>query len=367
MTSIDLPEMLALLEKLVRLDSPTDEPGACAAVMDVLAAEFRGLGAVVERHRDLGGRPVTVARWGSAPGPLLLGHVDTVFGPGESGRRPFTLTGDHARGPGVFDMKAGLVQALFALKDLRRAGPLPALTFLLNADEEIGSPGSQTFIEEAARSASCALVLEPAGDNGALKSARKGIGMYTVETEGVAAHPGLDPEKGVNAVGELAQHITAIAEFASIDVGTTVNVGTVSGGTGRNVVPARASAGFETRFWTTAEGRRVDAAVKALTPRHPRAGIRITGGLHRAPMERTDAVAALVARARKLAAAQGWELTETSVGGVSDGNITSALGVPTLDGLGAEGSGAHTPDEVVNVSAIPRRVRLLSELIGGLG
>jgi glutamate carboxypeptidase len=357
-------QMVADLRQLVELDSPTADHAACGAVLDVLAPKFAALGGTVVRHAAANGSPVLVTRWGDGDsGPLVLGHVDTVFGPGESTRRPFTVSGGLARGPGVFDMKGGLVQLLFALRELRRREVALRLTVLLNADEEIGSPHSEAFIRAEAQRASCALVLEPAGPGGAVKSARKGIAMYRIEVDGVAAHPGLDPDKGVNAITELAEHVLAVERLASVDAGTTVNIGTITGGTSRNVVAAAAAAEFEARFWTTAEAKRVDEMVGALRPRRAGAAVRVTGGIHRQPMERTADAARLVELARASARRDGWDLADVWVGGVSDGNITAAMGVPTLDGLGVEGSGAHSVDEFVNVDTMARRVRLLEHFL----
>jgi len=202
------------------------------------------------------------------------------------------------------------------------------------------------------------MVLEPCGPGGALKTRRKGIGMYTLEVTGRAAHPGLDFAGGVNAAVELAHQVAALARLTEGE--TTVNVGRIDGGTGRNVVPARASALFESRFWTAAEGARVDAAVHALPVVDPRASVRVTGGVHKAPMERTPAVEALVELAAECA---DWDLTEMAVGGVSDGNVTAAAGVPTIDGLGADGGGAHAVDEHVVLADLPRRATWLAELL----
>lgn len=364
MTREDLPAMLDLLRRLVGLDSPTADHAGCGAVLDVLHAELAGLGAEVRRYAAANGSPVLAAHWGNGPGrPLVLGHVDTVFEPGECTRRPFTVEDGWARGPGAFDMKGGLVQLVFALRVLRDAGVPPRLTVLLNADQEIGSPHSEAFIRAEAAGCGCALVLEPSGPGGALKSARKGIAMYRIEVDGIAAHPGLDPERGVNAITELAGHLLHLEALAAPARGTTVNIGTVTGGTGRNVVPAAAAAELEARFWTAAELRRVDTAARAVRPNRAGAAVRLTGGVHRHPMERTEQVARLVELAMASAHAEGWELPEQRVGGVSDGNITAALGVPTLDGLGVEGSGAHSVDEVVDIAALPRRVRLLANIL----
>jgi glutamate carboxypeptidase len=360
-------EMVAELRRLVELDSPTADHAGCAAVLDLLGARFSALGAAVSRPTAANGSPVLVARWGAgSPGPLVLGHVDTVFGPGESIRRPFIVNAGLAHGPGAYDMKGGLVQLLFAIRELCSQEVALQLTVLLNADEEIGSPYSEAFIRAEAERASCALVLEPAGPGGAVKSARKGIAMYRIEVDGVAAHPGLDPGRGVNAITELAEHVLALEALASADAGTTVNVGTLTGGTSRNVVAAAASAEFEARFWTLAEARRVDEAVRTLRARRAGAKIRVTGGVHRHPMERTAEVARLVDLARAAGRRAGWELADIAVGGVSDGNITAAMGVPTLDGLGVEGSGAHSADEVVNLDTMARRVRLLEHVLAAV-
>jgi glutamate carboxypeptidase len=298
---------------------------------------------------------------------LVLGHVDTVFPLGEIARRPFTVySGGTAQGPGAFDMKAGLVQLVEALRQLTATMPAPELTVLLNADEELGSPGSEPFLVAEARRSGCAIVLEPAGPGGAMKTARKGIGMYDIEVTGVAAHPGLDFDNGVNAITELGAQLAELASYSGMDDGTTVNIGTVRGGTGRNVVAAHAVAEVETRFWTTPAGERVDAAVRARTPRHPGAQVAVTGGVHRGPMARSASATKLVEIARAAAAADGWQVGEMAVGGVSDGNVVAALGLPTMDGLGAEGAGAHGPAEYVVVDSMPRRARWLAAILARL-
>ncbi|MBN6042093.1 M20 family metallopeptidase [Amycolatopsis sp. 195334CR] len=359
--------MIGLLDRLVSIESPADHPLGCHAVQDVVGAEFAALGARLDRHTAANGTPVLLARWGRQERPVLvLGHVDTVFGVGELARRPFTVHDGRARGPGVFDMKAGLVQLVEALRQLLPRTPEPDLTVLLNADEELGSPGSEPFLVAEAERSACALVLEPGGPGGAMKTARKGIGFYDVEVTGVAAHPGLDFDRGVNAITELAAQLGELAGFSGLDEGTTVNLGTVRGGTGRNVVAARATAQLETRFWTAEAGERVDAAVRARTPHHPDAKITVTGGVHRGPLHRGPGAARLAELARACAAADGWEPGELAVGGVSDANVVSALGVPTVDGLGAEGGGAHGPDEYVLVGTMPRRARWLAAVLARL-
>lgn len=356
--------MIDLLARLVSIESPPDHLDGCRAVQDVLGKEFATLGGRIERHNGDNGTPVLVARWGRQDRPaLVLGHVDTVFPVGELSRRPFTVRDGHAYGPGTFDMKAGLVQLVEALRQLVTTVPDPNLTVLLNADEELGSPASEPFLVAEARRSGCAIVLEPSGPGGAMKTARKGIGMYDVEVTGVAAHPGLDFDQGVNAITELAAQLGEVAALSGMDEGTTVNVGTVRGGTGRNVVAAHAVAEVETRFWTAAAGERVDAAVRARTPHHPGAQVTVTGGVHRGPMPRDAAVTRLVELARACAAADGWQVDEMAVGGISDANVVAALGVPTVDGMGAEGAGAHGPAEYVIVDSMPRRARWLAAFL----
>jgi glutamate carboxypeptidase len=346
---------MSLLQRLVELESPSDDHFGCLAVQDALGDLLSSAGGRIERSTGSSGTPVMVARFGAQRSPvLLLGHVDTVWQRGTLQERPYTVQDGVARGPGVYDMKAGLVQIVSALSVLDS----PDVTVLLNADEELGSPGSQDAIMTEAARSRCAFVLEPCGPGGALKTRRKGIGMYTLEVGGRATHPGLDFAGGVNAVVELAHQVAALAGLS--DGETTVNVGRIEGGTGRNVVPARATALFETRFWTAAEGERVDRAIRALRCADQRSSLQVGGGVHKAPMERTEAVADLVELAADCA---DWELTEMAVGGVSDGNVTAAAGVPTIDGLGADGGGAHAVDEHVVLADIPRRATWLAEML----
>ncbi|HEY0166447.1 MAG TPA: M20 family metallopeptidase [Jatrophihabitans sp.] len=359
--------MIELLERLVSIESPSDHSAGCLHVQEVLGSEFAALGARVEQHTAADGRPVLIARWGPQQRPVLvIGHVDTVFPLGELARRPFTVRDGCAYGPGVFDMKAGLVQLVHALRQLVSSVPQPDLTVLLNADEELGSPGSEPFLTAEAGRAGCALVLEPSGPGGAMKTSRKGIGMYEVKVTGVSAHPGLDFAKGVNAIVELAAQLGELAELTGLDHGTTVNIGTIHGGTSPNVVAEHAVAAVESRFWTVEAGKRVDEAIRARSPRQPDAQIAITGGIHRQPMARSVATAQMVELARACAAAEGWQVGEMSVGGVSDANLLAALGLATLDGVGAEGAGAHGPAEFVLIDAMPRRARWLARLLSRL-
>ena len=358
-----LDEIADLLARLVGLDSPSSDFVACRRAMGLVATALEDAGGAIEWLTGRDRSPVLRASWGKQARPvLLLGHVDTVWPSGEAARRPMTLAGGVARGPGVLDMKAGLVQMVHAIR-LLAGTAMPDLTVLLNADEELGSPESEKLIAAEAARSRCALVLEPSGPGGAVKSARKGIGLYRIELEGRAAHPGVDPEHGVSAVLEIAEQALALDRLVDLAAGTTVNVGTISGGTRCNVVAGAARAEFESRFWTEAEGRRVDEAARALRPRRPEARMRLFGGVHRQPLERTPAVVSLVELARRAAGEDGWDLTESASGGVSDGNVTAALGVPTLDGMGAVGSGAHSLDEAVDVDSIPVRAAWLARTI----
>ena len=356
--------MIERLRMLVEHESPTSDEEACRALMDDCAEVYRTIGAVTEIVAGDGGTPVLLARFGAQRRPgLIVGHVDTVFPHGELARRPFTVTGNLATGPGVLDMKAGLVQ----LEQAVRLHPDADVTVLLNADEEIGSPRSARVIRELAASAAWALILEPATADGKIKTARKGIGLYELKVTGRAAHPGLDFTRGVNAAVEAAHQTLALAALTDLDAGTTVNVGLCTAGTGRNVVPAAATVDFESRFWTETEANRVDKAVHALEANDPRATLSVSGGVHKPPFERDERVAAMFALARRCAAELGWDLQETAVGGVSDGNITASMNVPTLDGLGAVGGGAHSADEFALVDAMPMRAAWLARLIAELG
>jgi glutamate carboxypeptidase len=356
-----LPAMLGMLETLVAAESPSDDVTAtrrCAAVVggacrDVLGAEPE----TIER----GGRAHLRLRWGE-PRVLLLGHFDTVWPVGTATVRPFGVRDGIATGPGAFDMKAGIVQGLFALAALEG---LDGAELLLTSDEEIGAPTSRELIEDAARRVSAVLVLEPSAA-GALKVARKGSAAYRVIVHGRAAHAGLEPERGVNALVEMATHVLAVAALADAGAGTSVTPAVAAAGTTANTVPDRAQFTIDVRAWSAGELERVDAAVRALGPVATGAGLAVEGGIDRPPLERA-ASDALFERAQELATALGIPpLRGEAVGGGSDGNLTAALGVPTLDGLGAVGAGAHADDERVEVEAMPERAALVAALVGEL-
>jgi glutamate carboxypeptidase len=281
-------------------------------------------------------------------------------------RIPFNVDAQGtARGPGCFDMKGGIVVLYFALQALREAGHAlrRPLDVLFTCDEEVGSPTSRGLIEETARGAFVAYVLESPLPGGTLKTARKGTGDYLVRVEGRAAHAGVEPQKGISAVQELAQQVLTLHALNDYAVGTTVNVGVVHGGTRPNVVAASAEAHVDVRVQTLAEAARIDAAIRGLAPVLPGAALHVEGGLNRPPMERSAAMGSLFGVAREIAAGMGVDLAEGTTGGGSDGNFTAAIGTPTLDGLGAEGEGAHAAHEHVDTESFPRRAALVAALL----
>lgn len=294
---------------------------------------------------------------------LLLGHYDTVWPTGTLDRMPFTVAEDVARGPGVFDMKCGLVQGLWAVRAFRQvADGDRALVFFCNADEELGSGSSRALIEEHARAASTVLVLEPSMD-GALKTARKGAGRFEIHVTGRPAHAGLDPFGGVSAIEELARLTLELHDHSNRETGTTVNVGVSRGGTRFNVIAAEATAEVDLRVVTWEEMERMTGVIHSLQARNPEAQVRVEGGMIWPPMERTEKTAALFSLASRLAHELGFELREGLAGGASDGSFCAAQGTPVLDGLGAVGGGAHAVDEHVRVADMPQRSALVARLL----
>ncbi|GMX64232.1 M20 family metallopeptidase [Paenibacillus elgii] len=365
-----LPEMLARLEASVNMDSPSADKALNDRMADWYAGQFKEItgGTVVRVPNEVYGDRLLCEVGQGDKQILLLGHFDTVWPQGEASRRPFRIGNGRAYGPGVYDMKAGLMQAMFAIKALQELGRFPAdkkIVLLLNSDEELGSPTSRAFIEEQARKSAVSFVLEPPMEpSGALKTARKGSGRFKLAVQGVSAHAGVNPEKGVSAIQELACQIQRLHALTDPAVGTTVNVGVVKGGIGSNVVAEHAEGEIDIRVATAEEARRIEQALGELAPVLPEARLQLTGRMMRPPMERTERTAALFALAQQIARAEfGVELEETHTGGVSDGNFTAAVGTPTLDGLGARGDYAHSPDEYVRIDEIPFRTALLAELI----
>lgn len=361
--------MVALLRALVEHESPSTDKAALDALARRLRERFAALpGAQTQIHSNIAGGDHLSVRFpgpaGQRPG-LVIGHFDTVWAMGTLQSMPFRVENGRAWGPGVCDMKAGIVQAEFALRALLAAGAAPPrpLHLLLTSDEEVGSATSRPLIETAARDAAYALVLEPPLPNGALKTARKGVGRFTLRVEGRAAHAGVAPELGASAILELAHQIVRIHALNDRASGLTLNVGVVRGGTRPNVVAAEAEAEVDVRVATLGQASAVEAALRGLAPVTAGTRIAVSGGFNRPPMERTPAIAALFERARALGAEIGLELEEGSTGGGSDGNFTAAVGCPTLDGLGVPGDGAHAPHEQVDLAALPARAAILAGLL----
>ncbi|GAA4488972.1 M20 family metallopeptidase [Actinoallomurus oryzae] len=361
-------EMLDDLGEYVRLETPSDDRDRLAAGREwVVSWITRRLGAPASVRTHSGaphGDTVVVEYPGSGAGTVvILAHYDTVWPVGTLAELPFSVDGDVIRGPGVFDMKAGLVQAVWALRGLDTAGlGRPPVRLVLNGDEEIGSPASRPVIEEACRDAAAVLVFEASAD-GAVKTARKGVGLFDVTLTGVEAHAGLDPTAGASAITALAEFVLAATALTDLAAGTTVNVGVAGGGTRRNVTAGSAHAGIDVRVADEAEAQRVERALTEWRPADPRVGVRIDGGWNRPVMARTPAVADLYERARTLAKDLGFDLRETAVGGASDGNFAAALGVPVLDGFGAVGAGAHARTEHATVSGMIERAALAAAVI----
>jgi glutamate carboxypeptidase len=358
-------EMVDALEALVTTESPSADPEACescVSVADGLAVEL--LGRAGERV-VVDGRAHRRWRFGDRARVLLVGHLDTVWPLGTVARWPFAVRDDEASGPGAFDMKAGVVQLLFALALVREHRRLDGVTVVLTTDEEIGSPTSRSLLAEEARGVRAALIPEPSFD-GALKTERKGVALYRLEATGRAAHAGLNPEQGINAALEVARQVQGLAELAEPSLGTTVTPSLVSAGTAANTVPASAVAHFDVRFATREEAERVAAGFAAVRSTVPGATTTVEQETFVPPLERRSSEE-LFELARQLQGELGLPpLREASVGGGSDGNHIAALGVATLDGLGAVGDQAHGEGEFVLVSAMAERAALLAALVSHL-
>lgn len=358
-------EMLALLQQLVELESPSREKAAVDILGEFLAERLRQLDCRVEILEQPTYGNHILATWGEGPETILvLCHMDTVWSLGDIAKRPFRVEDNKAFGPGVYDMKTGIVQTLFALEAAQKRGLSgKRIVILINSDEEIGSPSSRPIIEEQARQAKVTLVLEPSiGTRGALKTFRKGVGIFQLKVKGRAVHAGADPEKGISAVEELARQVIKLHKLTDFSKGTTVNVGIIGGGTRPNVVAAEAWAEVDLRVSSMAEVERVVPIIQGLKPELPGAQLEVSGALNRPPMERTEAIVKLFNHAQGLAREIGFELEEGGTGGGSDGNFTAALGIPTLDGLGAVGDGAHAVHEYVLLDYLPQRTALLTRL-----
>ena len=362
------------LTAYVQLETPSDDRLSLAEGLTWVRSYLDEHLGAPDAESTVDGAPygdVAVLDWtatnGGTGSVAILCHYDTVWPLGTLADWPVTIDGDRLTGPGAFDMKAGLVQVAHALAIAREHGlPLPSVRFVLNGDEEIGSPASRPVIEAAVAGRDAVLVFE-ASAGGALKTARKGVGLFTVTTRGVEGHAGLDPENGVSAIDEMARVIVALHDSADLAAGTSVNVGTMSGGSRANVTAGSAQALVDVRVTDVAEMRRMDDAFSGLVPRRSAAGIAVDGGWNRPVMVRGAGTAALFSVARQVAAEQGFVVEETSVGGASDGNFASALGLPVLDGLGAVGDGAHARHEWISIDGLVERTALAAGLLTRLG
>jgi glutamate carboxypeptidase len=365
-----LPQMLSVLRTFVLAESPSLEKVPADRCCAIVAAEWRNRGARVERlpqkHRGDHLRIVWQPRKFRAAGQLLvLGHYDTVYATGTLAKMPFRVSAGRVHGPGTFDMKAGIVQALFALEALQQSkAPLrKRIVFLWTSDEEIGSDSSRKLMEAEARRSDAVFVLEPSlGSSGLLKTVRKGVGEAEIIVHGRASHAGLAPQEGVNAVHELAQQIARLQKWNDLRRGISVNADIIEGGTRVNVIAERARAVIDLRALRVADMRQLEKRLRALRPITRGARLEIRGGFNRAPMERRVS-ASLFLRAKSLAAQMGLSIGECVAGGGSDGNLTAALGIPTLDGLGAVGDGAHSAHENVIAKTMPQRAALLAALL----
>jgi len=362
-------EMVQTIREFVAIESPSDNKLAADRMGALLAARFEALGGRAHVHRaedfadsvqiDFPGReqikPV-----------LLLGHFDTVYPLGTLATMPCHVADGRLHGPGVLDMKCGIALMLYAIQALQtwHAGlPRPVTVFLVS-DEEVGSHSSRRITEALARESAAVLVLEPAGPRGAVKTARKGVGEYILHVKGIAAHAGLDPSKGHSAIVELARQITAVFKLNDLRRGLSVNPGVIRGGTRTNVIAAAATVEIDVRIKKAKQAATLDRKFRSLKPFDKYCRLSIEGGINRMPMERTAGVAALYKKAQAITRQIDWKLEEAAVGGGSDGNFTAGMGIPTLDGMGGVGEGAHSVHEHIVISALPRRALLLAGMIG---
>jgi glutamate carboxypeptidase len=367
-------DFLSVVRMLVEIESPSGDVSGSRAVVSFLAEMAAQIGAVNSIDRipanDFGEhlRIRAFSEANDGPAILLLGHTDTVHPRGSIQTRPWRVDGNRIHGPGIFDMKSNCALAIEILRALEASElkPTTPVTLLLTCDEESGSPSGRSLVEAEAAKARAVLVMEPSAGGGRAKTGRKGTGMFTVEVEGRAAHAGLDPEKGVNAVLELARQAVRLSELNDPANGTNVSVTMFNGGTASNVVPARATAEVDMRFTSLDLGAAVEADILGARAFDPRASVTVRGGINRPPLERTQKVVELYERTRNIGKLLDFDLGEASVGGGSDGNFAAALGVPVLDGLGIEGDGAHADCEHIIVDNIATRGSMLAGLIASL-
>jgi glutamate carboxypeptidase len=360
--------MLAMLRELVEIESPSDDKTAVDRIASRVAELMEASGGVAERFpRDRRG-DVILGRW---PGELaerqilLLCHMDTVWSEGTLAERPVRITDGRFYGPGAFDMKGGIVIALMALQGLGILGrrPVAPVLMLCNGDEEIGSPASRAMIEELATASGLVLCLEPAIPGGALKTARKGVASYTLRVKGRSTHAGADHAKGINAIEEMAHQILRLQALTDYDSGTTVNVGVIQGGTRSNVVPEACEVKVDVRVKTREEAARMTQVISGLRPVLPGTELTVEGGLGHPPMIRDALMVRTFERVRRIGELHGVTVVEGSTGGGSDGSIAAAQGVPTVDGMGPEGDGAHAIDEYVLIESLPVKAALLAAIL----
>jgi glutamate carboxypeptidase len=366
-------ETLNFLRQMVEIESPSDSKAAVDRCVAFVAKRCAALGGRIRIHRQKVFGDLLEARFGPVKSKqkpiLLLGHLDTVWPLGTLKNMPFRIAKDRVWGPGVLDMKAGVAMAFSAIATLQKQQRLTRpVVMLLNSDEEVGSNVSRPLTEKLAKQSEAVFVLEPAqGLQGAYKTARKGVGNYLVRVQGIAAHSGVDFERGHSAIAELARQVERITRFTELNRGITVNVGTIQGGTRSNVIAAEAQAEVDVRIARAKDEARVDRHFRSLRVFDSKCSLHVEGGLNRPPMERTRGTIALYKRSATYARQLGFELQEASTGGGSDGNFTSALGVPTLDGMGAVGEGAHAAHESLLLKHMAPRTALLAAMLADAG
>lgn len=354
--------------KIVEIESPSFDVAGSRNVADFLEKTAREISSDFEIERifaeNVGEHFILRAFYSTQKPILLLGHTDTVHPKGAKAQNPTRLENGKLYGCGTFDMKANIVlmfEVLRAFQELNLK-PLHPVTILLSCDEEVGSHSGREIVESEARKSEFCLVCEPSA-NGKVKTGRKGTGMFTLKTRGIPAHAGLEPEKGASAILEISRQIEKLHTLNNLEIGTTVNVCTISGGTTSNVIPAQAECSIDVRFTSMTEAERIEAEIKNLKTFDERVSLEILGEINRPPLERNEGVVKLYEKARKIAAEFDYELGEAQVGGASDGNFVAALGVSVLDGLGIAGAGAHTLEEFVFVDEIPQRATLIAKLL----
>jgi glutamate carboxypeptidase len=357
-------QMTRLLAEIVDIDSPSDDPAGVRALAAHLGAALRALGLDVAELPVPGAGPILRARTPGARRPvMLLGHLDTVWPTGTAAQRPARVEGDLLRGPGCYDMKGGLVVALSALQALHALGHRVPVTVFFTPLEEVDCGPYRAEMEAEMKSCAAVLDFEPAWPGGAVKTSRKGSGSFVLTAHGIASHAGADLSRGANAILELARQCLHVSTLTDTVRGVSANVGVIRGGLRPNVVPDLAAAEIDVRFRSWSDGEALERSLRALAPGDARVRLTLEGGLHYPPLERSAAVAGVYEKARAVAREMGDDLPEVATGGASEASFAGALGLPTLDGLGPDGDGAHSLDEHVRLSSLPRRAALTAGLL----